>query len=82
MEAVPDDKSQLPEPIKNLVIGLEIVENEILNIFEKHNLKQINPLGEKFDYNIHQAMFEVLTTEKDPDLLLKYHKKDIFYMTD
>ena len=49
LEAVPDDKSQLSEPIKNLVIGLEIVEKEISNTFEKHSLKQINPLGEKFD---------------------------------
>merc|ERR1712046_263164 len=56
LEAVPDDKSQLSEPIKNLVIGLEIVEKEILNTFEKHSLKQIDPLGEKFDYNLHQAM--------------------------
>ena len=75
LEAVPDDKSQLPEPIKNLVIGLEIVENEILNTFEKHNLKQINPLGEKFDYNIHQAMFEVLTTEKDPGFVVEVSQK-------
>ena len=44
LEAVPDDKSQLSDPIKNLVIGLEIVEKEILNSFEKHNIKQINPL--------------------------------------
>merc|ERR1711988_172935 len=44
LEAVPDDKSQLSEPIKNLVIGLEIVEKEILNTFEKHSLKQINPI--------------------------------------
>ena len=51
LEAVPDDKSQLSEPIKNLVIGLEIIEKEIVNSFEKHNLKQIFPLGEKFDYN-------------------------------
>ena len=46
LEAVPDDKSQLSEPIKNLIIGLEIVEKEILNTFEKHSLKQIDPLGE------------------------------------
>ncbi len=38
LKAVPDDKSELPEPIKNLVIGLEIVEKEILNTFEKHSL--------------------------------------------
>ena len=58
IEVVPEDKSQLSEPIKNLIIGLEIVEKEIINTFEKHNLRQISPLNEKFDYNLHQAMFE------------------------
>ena len=75
LEAVPDDKSQLPEPIKNLVIGLEIVEKEILNTFEKHSLKQINPLGEKFDYNLHQAMFEVPTNEKEPGCVVEVSQK-------
>merc|ERR1712054_234635 len=75
LEAVPDDKSQLSEPIKNLVIGLEIVEKEILNTFENHSLKQINPLGEKFDYNLHQAMFEVPTNEKDPGYVFEVSQK-------
>ena len=75
LNAVPDDKSQLSEPIKNLVIGLEIVEKEILNTFEKHSLKQINPLGEKFDYNLHQAMFEVPTNEKDPGFVVEVSQK-------
>ena len=75
LEAVPDDKSQLSEPIKNLVIGLEIVEKEILNTFEKHSLKQINPLGEKFDYNLHQAMFEVPTNEKEPGHVVEVSQK-------
>ena len=75
LEAVPDDKSQLSEPIKNLFIGLEIVEKEILNTFEKHSLKQINPLGEKFDYNLHQAMFEVPTNEKEPGHVVEVSQK-------
>ena len=75
LEAVPDDKSQLSEPIKNLVIGLEIVEKEILNTFEKHSLKQINPLGEKFDYNLHQAMFEVPTNEKEAGYVVEVTQK-------
>ena len=75
LEAVPDDKSQFSEPIKNLVIGLEIVEKEILNTFEKHSLKQINPLGEKFDYNLHQAMFEIPTNEKEPGHVVEVSQK-------
>ena len=75
LEAVPDDKSQLSDPIKNLVIGLEIVEKEMVNSFEKHNIKQIFPLGEKFDYNFHQAMFEVPTNEKEPGHVVEVSQK-------
>ena len=75
LEAVPDDKSQLSEPIKNLVIGLEIVEKEMINSFEKHNISQISPLGEKFDYNLHQAMFEVPTNENEPGYVVEVSQK-------
>ena len=75
LEAVPDDKSQLSDPIKNLVIGLEIVEKEMINSFEKHNIKQISPLGEKFNYNLHQAMFEVPTNEKEPGYVVEVSQK-------
>lgn len=71
LDSLPEDKADLPEPIKNLIIGLEIVEKEINSTFEKHNLKQISPLGEKFDYNFHQAMFEVPTNDTDPGTVIE-----------
>ena len=37
LESVPDDNSQLSEPIKNLIIGLDIVEKEIITSIETHN---------------------------------------------
>ena len=75
LDAVPEDKLELSEPIKNLIVGLEIVNKEIINTFEKHNLKQIEPLGEKFDYNFHQAMFEVPTNEKEPGIVVEVSQK-------
>ena len=75
LELVPEDKSQLSEPIKNLLIGLEIVEKEIINCFEKHNISQISPLGDKFDYNLHQAMFEVPTNENEPGYVVEVSQK-------
>ena len=75
LKSLPEDKSQLSEPVKNLIIGLEIVEKEIINTFEKHNLKEISPLDEKFDYNLHQAMFEVPTTKKDPGYVVEVSQK-------
>ena len=75
LEVVPEDKSKLSEPIKNLIIGLEIVEKEIINTFEKHGLKQISPHNEKFDYNFHQAMFEVPSEDKDPGYVVEVSQK-------
>ena len=75
LESVPDDNSQLSEPIKNLIIGLDIVEKEIITTFEKHNLKQIQPLGEKFDYNFHQAMFEVPTNDTEAGIVVEVSQK-------
>ena len=75
LDSVPENKSELPEPIKNLIIGLEIVEKEINSTFEKHNLKKISPLGEKFDYNFHQAMFEVPTDDVEPGIVVEVSQK-------
>jgi molecular chaperone GrpE len=75
LDSLPEDKAELPEPVKNLIIGLEIVEKEINSTFEKHNLKQILPLGEKFDYNFHQAMFEVPTNDSEPGIVVEVSQK-------
>ena len=71
LDSVPDDKNDLPEPIKNLILGLEIVEKEIVTTLERHNIKQISPLGEKFDYNLHQAMFEVPTNDSESGIVVE-----------
>ena len=75
LEAVPEDTYSLPDPIKNLIIGLEIVEKEIISTLEKHNVKRIDPLGEKFDYNFHQAMFEVPTNDNEPGTVVQVSQK-------
>ena len=75
LDSLPEDKAELPEPVKNLIIGLEIVEKEINNTFEKHNLTQISPLGQKFDYNFHQAMFEVPTEDAEPGTVVEVSQK-------
>lgn len=49
----------MPSHIKSLISGVEMTAKEMLNVFEKHGIKKISPLGEKFDPNYHQAMFEV-----------------------
>src|SRR5438105_5571712 len=45
--------------VKALLDGVELTERELLKVLEKHGVKKFEPLGEKFDPNLHQAMFEL-----------------------
>ena len=43
---------------KSLLDGVAATERELLAAFERHGLKRIDPKGERFDHNFHQAIFE------------------------
>lgn len=47
------------EALKHLMAGVEVTERELLNVFERHGIQRIEALGQKFDANLHQAMFEI-----------------------
>ena len=51
------------DSMRGLIEGVEMTEREMLNQLEKHGVRRIDPAGEKFDPNFHQAMFEVPNTE-------------------
>jgi len=44
---------------KALLDGVELTERELVKVLEKHGVKRFEPIGERFDPNLHQAMFEV-----------------------
>jgi molecular chaperone GrpE len=45
--------------VKALLDGVELTERELHKVMEKHGIRKIEPHGEKFDPNLHQAMYEV-----------------------
>jgi molecular chaperone GrpE len=60
LEAVSPELRASAEPgVKALIDGLELTERELLKALEKNGVRQFTPRGEKFDPNVHQAMFEV-----------------------
>ncbi|MEE3092850.1 MAG: nucleotide exchange factor GrpE, partial [Pseudomonadota bacterium] len=63
LDAVADDAREGDETVKNLVQGIEMVEKELLSAFERQGIKKVDPLGEPFDHNFHQAMYEKPDTE-------------------
>lgn len=55
-----DDRSQVPDSVKALIEGVEMTDRQLLATFERHGVREITPAeGEKFDPNLHEAMFEV-----------------------
>jgi len=60
MQALDDElRAKADDATKALLEGVELTERELLNVLEKHGVKKIEPLNQKFDPNRHQAMFEV-----------------------
>jgi len=65
IEAVPAEAAASGDAgLKGLIEGVEMTERSMLGALERHGVKKLDPQGEKFDPNFHQAMFEV----PNPDL--------------
>ncbi|MBM3571678.1 MAG: nucleotide exchange factor GrpE, partial [Alphaproteobacteria bacterium] len=64
LDSIPAEAKSADGPLKTLVAGIELTERELLGALAKHGIQKVEPLGEKFDYNRHQAMFEVENTGK------------------
>jgi molecular chaperone GrpE len=52
-------RAQADAGMKALLDGVELTERELLNVLEKHGVKKLEPIGQKFDPHRHQAMYEV-----------------------
>ena len=60
LDAVPADTRASADPgLKALIEGVELTERSLLNALEKNGVRKFDPLGEKFDPNFQQAMYEV-----------------------
>lgn len=60
MQALDDEiRANADDAVKALLDGVELTERELMNVLEKHGVKKLEPLGQKFDPNRHQAMFEM-----------------------
>jgi molecular chaperone GrpE len=60
MQALDDElRAKADDATKALLEGVELTERELMNVLEKHGVKRLDPLNQKFDPNRHQAMFEI-----------------------
>ena len=63
VEHVPAEAAAQDPALKSFLEGVEITERELLNVLERHGVTRIEPLGQRFDPNCQQAMYEVQNVE-------------------
>jgi molecular chaperone GrpE len=64
LEAIGPEARAQSDDMKTLIEGIELTERELHKVLQKNGVRKFTPEGEKFDPNLHEAMYEVPT----PDL--------------
>ena len=60
LKALDDEiRAKADAGVKALLDGVELTERELIKVMEKHGVRRLEPAGQKFDPNLHQAMLEV-----------------------
>ena len=52
------DQETLPDAAKSLLEGVAATERDLIASMGRHKVSPVSPMGEKFDPNMHEAMFE------------------------
>jgi molecular chaperone GrpE len=70
-----DETLKSSEALKKTLEHLDIVYKDLISIFSKNNIKQINCLNKKLDPYYHQAMIEIEDDEKEPGTIVQEIQK-------
>ena len=73
-----DEKLKNNKDLEKFLENIDIIEKDLVSIFEKNKIKKIETRDKKFDPNYHQAMSEVADNDKDPGSIL--HEIQAGYM--
>ena len=71
LEAIPAAALAADEALRNLHEGVSATDRQLGAALERQQVKRIWPIGEKFDANLHQAMFEVPTFDQLPGTVVQ-----------
>ena len=66
-----DEKLKKSDDFESFIKNLEIIEKDLVVIFERNNIKKIKCINEKFDPNLHQAMLEIEDSEAEAGIVLQ-----------
>jgi len=62
------------EEFKDIMLGIELIEKELVNSFDKNGIKSFESVGKKFDPNFHQALNEVESNQESGTVINEIQK--------
>lgn len=62
------------ENVESFKSGMELTQKQLASVFEKFNIKEINPVGEKLDPHKHQAI-GMVESEQEPNTVVSVMQK-------
>ena len=76
-----DDELKNSSALKKLIDHIDVINKDMISIFNKNNIKSIEAVDKKLDPNLHQAMMEVEEADKEPGTIVQEIQKG-FMMKD
>ena len=70
-----DQELKNSQVLKKTLEHFDILNNDLISIFSKNNIKPIISIGKKLDPNLHQAMMEIEDDHKDPGTIVQEIQK-------
>ncbi|PPQ40754.1 nucleotide exchange factor GrpE [Rhodoblastus acidophilus] len=59
LDNVPADARESDPALKTFIEGIELTERDFLSRLQRHGVRKLEPKGQKFDPNFHEALFEI-----------------------
>ncbi len=71
LASLPEAAAESDESFSGFIDGVQLTWRELASILERHGIKTVEPMGQKFDHELHQAMFEIPTADAAPGTVVQ-----------
>ncbi len=71
LDAIPPEARQADDKLEKFAAGVELTERDLLSTFERHGIMRVDPIGQPFDHNFHQAVMQVESPDKPANTVVQ-----------
>ncbi|MGQ0662718.1 MAG: nucleotide exchange factor GrpE [Pseudomonadota bacterium] len=71
LDSIPQAARAADQRLDRFAAGVELTERELMAVFERYDIRRIDPLGQPFDHNYHQAIMDLDSPDKAPGTVVQ-----------